>query len=81
MRLFISNLNRFTTLPQIVSLLLPFGFIKSAHFIFNAKNGNSQGSAFVEMEEYNAGQSAIKELNDLRFMNCFIKVEETTANA
>jgi RNA recognition motif-containing protein len=67
-------------LPQIVGLLLPFGFIKSAHFIINAKNGNSEGSALIEME-YNAGQSAIKELNDLRFMNCFIKVEETTAKA
>jgi len=79
MRLFISNLSRFTTLPQIVSLLQPFGFIKSANFI-NAKNGYSQGSALVEME-YNAGHLAIRALNDLRFMNCFIKVEETTAKA
>lgn len=79
MRLVISNLSRFTTLPQIISLLQPFGFIKSASF-FNAKNGYSLGSALVEME-YNAGHSAIKELNDLRFMNCFIKVEETSGIA
>ena len=81
MRLFISNMNRFTTMSQVVALLLPFGIVKSAYLIINAKSGCSSGSALVEME-FNAGKSAIEELNDLRFMNCFIKVEESyTANA
>jgi RNA recognition motif-containing protein len=77
MRLFISNLNRFTTTSQIVSLLLPFGLVKSAH-LANSQNGYSEGTALVEME-FNAGRSAIKELNNRQFMNCFIKVEETFA--
>jgi len=77
MRLFISNLNRFTTTSQIVALLVPFGLVKSAQLIINAKSGYSEGTAMVEME-YGAGRSAIEELNDQRFMNCFIKVEETT---
>lgn len=76
MRLFISNMNRFTTMSQVAALLLPFGIVKSVQLIINAKNGCSSGSAFVDME-FNAGKSAIKALNDLRFMNCFIKVEET----
>ncbi|WP_205512820.1 RNA recognition motif domain-containing protein [Longitalea arenae] len=78
MRLFISNLNKFTTTSQIVALLLPFGLVKSAQLVINTKNGFSEGRAIVEME-FNAGQSAIEELNDFRFMNCFIKVERTSA--
>jgi hypothetical protein len=42
----------------------------------NIINGYSDGTALVEME-FNAGNSAIKELNNRRFMNCYIKVEET----
>lgn len=76
MRLFISNLNKFTTATHIVALLLPFGLVKSAKLINNNKSGYSEGTALVEME-CNAGQWAIKELNNRRFMNCFIKVEET----
>jgi RNA recognition motif-containing protein len=78
MRLFISNLNRFTTISQIVKLLVPFGLVKSAHLSINNPNGCSEGTALVEME-FNAGRSAINELNDLLFMNCFIKVEQTFA--
>lgn len=76
MRLFISNMNRFTTMSQVVALLLPFGIVKSARLIINAKSGCSSGSALVEME-FNAAKSAIDQLNDLRFMNFFIKVEES----
>ena len=76
MRLFISNLNRFTTATHIVALLLPFGLVKSAKLINNNKFGYSEGTAMVEMD-FDAGLSAIKQLNDRRFMNCFIKVEAT----
>jgi RNA recognition motif-containing protein len=78
MRLFISNLNRFTTTSQIITLLLPFGLVKSATLNTNTQNGYSAGTALVEMES-TAGKSAIKKLNNLRFMNFFIKVEETVA--
>jgi RNA recognition motif-containing protein len=78
MRLFISNLNRFTTTTQIVALLIPFGLVKSARLITNTNSGYSNGTAFVEMD-ITAGQSAINGLNNMRFMNCFIKVEETFA--
>ena len=76
MRLFISSLNSFTTTSQIVALLLPFGLVKSVQLMTNTKNSYSEGTALVEME-FNAGRAAIKGLNNLRFMNCFIKVEET----
>lgn len=76
MRLLISNLNSFTTANHLVNLLLPFGLVSSARIIMNAQNGYSDGVALVEME-YIAGRIAINELNNSRFMNYYISVEET----
>jgi RNA recognition motif-containing protein len=50
MRLFISNLNRFTTISQLRALFIPFGLVKSARFSINSKNGHSEGTALMEME-------------------------------
>ena len=79
MHLLISNLNRFTTASHLVNLLLPFGLVSSARIVMNAQNGYSDGVAVVEME-YIAGQIAINELNNSRFMNYYISVEETISN-
>ncbi|MBO9204340.1 MULTISPECIES: RNA recognition motif domain-containing protein [Niastella] len=76
MYLLITNLNRFATTSQVVALFFPFGFLTSAQIICNIENGFSTGEALVEIE-FSAGQTAIKALNNLRFMNYFIKVEET----
>ena len=78
MRLLISNLNRCTTTSQVVALLGPFGLITSAMVMMNVKSGYSAGIALVEME-YKAGQMVISELNNCRFMNYYINVEETTS--
>ncbi|OQP56836.1 hypothetical protein A3860_09640 [Niastella vici] len=76
MRLLISNLNRFTTTSQVVALLGPFGLVSSAVIMMNVKSGYSEGIAVVEME-FKAGQMVISELNNSRFMNYYISVEET----
>ncbi|MBO9202060.1 MULTISPECIES: RNA recognition motif domain-containing protein [Niastella] len=76
MRLLISNLNRFTTASQLVNLLHPFGLVSEARIVINAQNGYSEGMALVEIE-YKAGQIVISELNNSRFMNYYISVEET----
>jgi hypothetical protein len=76
MQLRLSNLNRLTTTSQLVGLLIPFGFVTSAQLLCHSRSGFSTGEAVVEME-FSAGQSAIKALNNLRFMNYFIQVEET----
>jgi len=77
MRLLISNLNRFTTTSHVVALLGPFGLVTSAVVMMNLKSGYSEGMALVEIE-YKAGQMVISELNNSRFMNNYINVEETT---
>lgn len=78
MRLLISNLNRLTTTSHVVALLGPFGLVTSALIMTNVKSGYSEGIAVVEME-YKAGLMVISELNNSRFMNYFISVEETTS--
>lgn len=75
MRILISNLNRFTTASQLIKQLLPFGLVSSARIEKNAKSGYSEGVALVEME-YRAGHIVISELNNSRFMNYYIHVEE-----
>ena len=79
MRLLISNLNRFTTTSHVVALLGPFGLVTSAMVMMNVKSGYSEGIAVVEME-FKAGHMVISELNNCRFMNYYINVEESTSN-
>jgi hypothetical protein len=79
MRLLISNLNRFTTTSHVVALLGPFGLVTSAMIMTNVKSGYSEGMAVVEME-FKAGHMVISELNNRRFMNYYINVEETISN-
>lgn len=76
MRILISNLNKLTTTSQVIALLLPFGFINSAKVIMNTHSGYSEGYALVDME-HNAAKIVVHELDSMRFMNCFISVEET----
>lgn len=76
MRLFISNLNILTTTSHLTALFLPFGLVISAQIIRNMDTGRSAGAAFVEMER-EAGKEAIGNLDNIRFMNNFIQVEET----
>ena len=78
MRLLISNLNRFATSSHVAALLVPFGLVMSARIVTNAQNGYSEGVAVVEME-FKAGHMVISELNNCRFMNFYIRVEETNA--
>lgn len=78
MRLLISNLNKHTTVSHLVSLLLPFGLVSSAKLTVNNENGRSNGIALVEIERL-AGLMAMRELNDMQFMNFYIQVEEVMA--
>lgn len=80
MRLLISNLNRCTTASQLIRLLLPFGLVRSARIVMDNQSGYSDGMALVEIE-YRAGNSIIKELDNSRFMNYFIRVEETNLDS
>jgi RNA recognition motif-containing protein len=77
MRLLISNLNRFATASQVIDLLLPFGLVTSARIMRNAQNGYSEGVALVDME-YQAAHIVISELNNSRFMNNYILIEESS---
>lgn len=79
MRIFISNLNSFTTVSQLKTLFIPFGLVLSIKLMIHGETGYSQSAAYIEMEK-GAGIKAIQKLNNMRFMNHFILVEETSAS-
>ena len=78
MHLLISNLNRLTTSSHVIALLLPFGLVTSARINMNTRNGYSAGTALVEIEA-RAGHIAIGQLDNIRFMNHYIQLEESVA--
>jgi RNA recognition motif-containing protein len=78
MHIFISNLNNMTTASHLFTLLVPFGHVLSAKIQMNGETGRSLGSAYVEMERV-AGKVAVYELDNKRFMNSYIHVEETSS--
>lgn len=75
MRLLISNLNGLTTSAHLLALFVPFGFVYSAKISSNSEGGRSAGMALVEMEKTGA-LIAMQALDNLRFMNFYIHVEE-----
>lgn len=78
MRLLVSNLNRLTTVPHLVDLFLPFGLVSFVKIIMNRYNGDSECVALIEMSP-DAGAQAMQLLDDILFMNRYIKVQESRA--
>lgn len=75
MNILVSNLNRLTTAEHLLNLFIPFGLVKSVKIVRKDINGQSEGTGFINMDHY-SGNSAINGLNDVRFMNFYIKVRE-----
>lgn len=68
MRIFVGNLNVRTTAEHLSNLFLQFGKVISVRLI-------RVGSAFVEMDP-RSGLIAIRELDGLNFMNCYLDITE-----
>jgi RNA recognition motif-containing protein len=76
MTILISNLNSMTTTGHLMSLFVPFGIVLSARIIKQAETGRSLGVGYIEMRK-ESGAVAVYELNNRKFMNYFINVEES----
>lgn len=63
-KLFVGGLPYAVTNDELNNLFSPFGTVLSAVIITDKFSGQSKGFGFVEMEDDNAAQAAIKELND-----------------
>ncbi len=75
MNIFVGNLNDVITARHLLQLFLPFGIVYSAQIIRDTITGHSLGYGFVEMDN-RTGKIAINELNNLKFLNRYLEVEE-----
>lgn len=75
MRILITNLNRLTTVTHLVALFIPFGSLISARLVGSSYDGRCNGAAIIEMEQ-RSGMTAMYELDNMRFMEHYIQIEE-----
>ena len=74
MNIYVSNLNFNTENESLEELFAEYGEVASAKVITDRETGRSRGFGFVEMNDDNAGQNAINELNDTDFEGKTISV-------
>lgn len=75
MTIFASNLNCMTTVGHLTLLFARFGKVNSVKIIRDIHSGLSTGLAMIEMDSTPA-MIAMEELNNLNFMNHYLKLEQ-----
>jgi RNA recognition motif-containing protein len=63
-KLYVGNLSYDVNNASLEELFAPFGSVKSAEVIMDRDTGRSKGFGFVEMDDDNAAQEAIRGLNE-----------------
>jgi RNA recognition motif-containing protein len=66
-KLYVGNLSFSATQADLEQLFGQYGTVTSANIITDKFTGRSRGFAFVEMQDGNVAQEAIKALNDTEF--------------
>lgn len=79
MRIFIQNLHINASENKLYNLFLKFGRVLKVE-ICAERSGRSLGYGLVTMKENTEGRNAIKELNNINFMNQFLEIHEMNTN-
>lgn len=74
MMIYIGNIAYTMTADELKDLCTPFGNVISAKIITDRATGKSKGYGFVEFDNEESAQKAIKELNDTQVKGRNIKV-------
>ena len=77
MNLYVANLSWSISEEDLKNVFQPYGTVTSVKIVTDRETGRSRGFGFVEMEDENAGQSAIAELNDTELQGRKIVVKES----
>ncbi len=75
-KLYVGNLSYNTTETQIRELFAPLGEITEVNVIMDRDTGKSKGFAFVQMQEDNAANEAIRRFNGHSLENRALTVSE-----
>lgn len=74
MNIYIGNISYTMTAEEIKEIFTPFGNVLNVRIIIDKLTGRSKGYAFVEMENEEEGQNAIKALNETEVKGRNVKV-------
>jgi RNA recognition motif-containing protein len=76
MKLFVGNLSWDATEEALQELFAQHGKVVSVRIVQDAYTGRSRGFGFVEMEDENAGNSAVAQLNESQFLGRPLRVSQ-----
>jgi RNA recognition motif-containing protein len=76
MKIYVGNLSKETTEPQLRETFEKFGEVTSANIVMDKESGKSRGFGFVEMASTEHGQKAITEMDSKDLAGNPLKVNE-----
>ena len=76
-KIFVGNLTRRTTGPELQALFAPFGVVKWAEVASDPANGGCRGFGFVQMESLVEARRAVTSLNGRPFHGRLLRVGES----
>ena len=75
-KIYVGNMNYSTTEAELEELFAQYGSVLNVNIITDRITNQSRGFAFVEMEDSDAADTAIAEINDTEFKGRQLKVNE-----
>ena len=81
MNIYVGNLNYRVKEADLQKVMEDYGAVSSVKVIMDRETGRSKGFAFVEMEDSNAANKAITELNGSEYMGRTMVVKEAKPRA
>ncbi|HJD92199.1 MULTISPECIES: RNA recognition motif domain-containing protein [Bacteroides] len=81
MNIYVGNLNYRVREDQLQEVMEDFGVVNSVKLILDRETGRSKGFAFVEMDNDDDADRAIKELNGAEFEGRTMVVKEARPRA
>ncbi len=81
MNIYVGNLNYRVREDQLQEVMEDFGVVNSVKLILDRETGRSKGFAFVEMDNDDDADHAIKELNGAEFEGRTMVVKEARPRA
>lgn len=75
-KIYVGNLSYKTAEDSLGDLFAQYGQVNSVKIIFDRETNRSKGFGFVEMEEAEAAEAAISELNNREFDGRNLRVNE-----
>lgn len=76
MNIYVGNLNYKVNEDDLKNMFEEYGTVSSAKIIIDKYNGRSKGFGFIEMDDQDQAEQAIKELNGTSFKERDLVVNE-----